>query len=63
MYFDVLEANSKFMGNITISKNGVLMYSKTMGCLDVENKIRADENSKHKIGSRVYFRLKKILPK
>ena len=50
-YFQVLDANSKFMGSIAVTKDGNLMYSKTIGYSDVENSIKANENSAYKIGS------------
>jgi CubicO group peptidase (beta-lactamase class C family) len=50
-YFKALEENNKFMGSIAVSKNGEIMYSKTVGFSDVENNIRANENSKYRIGS------------
>lgn len=50
-YFDVLEMNNKFMGSIAISQNGKIVYKKSVGFSDVENKIQADENTKYRIGS------------
>ena len=50
-YFDTLEGNSKFMGSVAVSKNGEIIYSKSVGFSDVENKVKANENSKYRIGS------------
>ncbi|WP_304063775.1 serine hydrolase domain-containing protein [Pedobacter glucosidilyticus] len=50
-YFNVLETNNKFMGSVAVSKDGVIIYSKTIGFSDIENNVRADENSKFRIGS------------
>ncbi|WP_400260768.1 serine hydrolase domain-containing protein [Sphingobacterium sp. SG20118] len=50
-YFTSLEQNNKFMGSVAISKNGKLIYSKSVGFSDVENKMKADINSKYRIGS------------
>jgi CubicO group peptidase (beta-lactamase class C family) len=50
-YFDTLANNDKFMGSVAVSRNGELIYSKTVGFTDIENDIRADEKSKYKIAS------------
>lgn len=50
-YFDALEVNNKFMGSIAVSKNGEIVYTKTIGFADAENNIKASENSKYRIGS------------
>lgn len=50
-YFNVLEENNKFMGSVAVSKNGEIIYSKTVGFADVENNVKATENSKYRIGS------------
>lgn len=50
-YLDTLEAHNKFMGSIAVSKNGTIVFSRTMGMTDVELNLRADENSKYRIGS------------
>jgi CubicO group peptidase (beta-lactamase class C family) len=51
LYFDALEANNKFMGSVAVSRNGSIIYSRSTGYADFENKIKADENSKYRIGS------------
>jgi D-alanyl-D-alanine carboxypeptidase len=50
-YFDVLETNNKFMGSVAVSKNGDIIYIRSAGFSDVENGIKANENSKYRIGS------------
>lgn len=50
-YFNTLEENNKFMGSVTVSKNGEIFYTKTIGFADLENKVKATENSKYRIGS------------
>ena len=50
-YFNTLEENNKFMGSVAVSKNGEIIYTKSIGLADVENKIKATENSKYRIGS------------
>lgn len=50
-YFDALETNSKFMGSVAVSKDGKIIYTRSVGFADVENNIMANENSKYRIGS------------
>lgn len=50
-YFNTLEANNKFMGSVSVSKDGQIIYSKTVGFSDVENKVKATDISKYRIGS------------
>ena len=50
-YFNALEQNNKFMGSVAVSKNGEIIYIKSIGFADVENKVKATENSKYRIGS------------
>lgn len=50
-YFNALESNNKFMGSIAVSKNGEILYSRSVGFADVEKHIKADGNSKYRIGS------------
>lgn len=50
-YFDTLEQNNKFMGSVAISKDGQVIYSKSIGLADVENSIKANKNSRYRIGS------------
>ena len=50
-YFNALEQNNKFMGSVAVSKNGEIIYIKSIGFADVENKVKSTENSKYRIGS------------
>lgn len=50
-YFDELEKNNTFMGSVAVSKKGELIYSKSIGYADLENKIKATEKTKYRIGS------------
>jgi D-alanyl-D-alanine carboxypeptidase len=50
-YFNALETHNKFMGSVAVSKDGALIYSRTIGFSDVENNAKADENSTYRIGS------------
>lgn len=50
-YFDALEKNNKFMGSVAVLKNGTIYYTKTIGYEDIEKNVKADENSKYRIGS------------
>lgn len=50
-YFNTLEENNKFMGSIAVSKNGEIIYTKAIGFADIENNIKATENTKYRIGS------------
>jgi D-alanyl-D-alanine carboxypeptidase len=50
-YFKTLEDDNRFMGSVAISQDGKLVYTKAVGFSDVETKIKANENTKYKIGS------------
>lgn len=50
-YFDELEKNNRFMGNVAVSKDGQIIYSRAIGFSDIASQRRADENSKYRIGS------------
>jgi len=50
-YFDTLEQNNKFMGSVSVSKDGEIIYSKSIGFADVESKIKATDKTKYRIGS------------
>ena len=39
------------MGSVAVSRNGTIIYSRSTGYADFENKIKADENSRYRIGS------------
>ncbi len=50
-YFQALEDNDRFMGSISVSRNGKTIYSRTTGFADTEKKTKMDENTKFRIGS------------
>lgn len=50
-FLNSLDENNKVMGSVAISKDGNIIYTKTIGFSDFENKIKADDNTKYKIGS------------
>ena len=50
-YFKTLEQNNKFMGSVAVSKNGEVIYLKSVGFADVENNVKATAKSKYRIGS------------
>jgi D-alanyl-D-alanine carboxypeptidase len=50
-FFQVIEQSNKFMGSVAISKNGTILYTKSIGYADMEQKIKANENTKYRIGS------------
>ena len=50
-YFDTLANNNRFMGSVAISHNGEMLYTKTVGFIDVEQGLKANENSKYRIAS------------
>lgn len=50
-YFNALEENNKFMGSVAVSKDGEIIYKKSIGFADIEKNIKATENSKYRIGS------------
>lgn len=50
-YFQALESNNKSMGSVAISKDGQIVYTKSIGYADVESKTKPNENTKYRIGS------------
>lgn len=48
-YMDALEG--KFMGSISVSKNGNLIYQKTMGYADIGSQTKALKDTQYRIGS------------
>ncbi len=50
-YFDALEQNDRFMGSVAISKDGHIIYVRSLGYIDLENQIKANEHAKYRIGS------------
>lgn len=49
--FDVLHQNNKFMGNISMSHEGSVIYSKAIGYDDVENQKATTNATKYRIAS------------
>ena len=50
-YFNTLEKNNKFMGSVAVSKNGEMIYTKSIGFADIESQVKATANSKYRICS------------
>jgi len=50
-YFETLETNNKFMGSVAVSKNGEIIYAKSIGYADIENNIKSTDETKYRIGS------------
>jgi CubicO group peptidase (beta-lactamase class C family) len=50
-YMDELDQHHQCMGGVAVSKNGNIMYTKTMGWEDVENQVKATEETKYRLGS------------
>lgn len=50
-YFDSLDMYNKFMGSVAVSRDGKIIYSKSVGYADIEGIIKASNKSKYKIGS------------
>ena len=50
-FLNTLDTNNRFMGSVAVSQNGKIVYAKSIGFSDIENKIKANENSKYRIGS------------
>ncbi|MEZ4949600.1 MAG: serine hydrolase domain-containing protein [Saprospiraceae bacterium] len=47
----MLEEHNKFMGGVSIFKNGEEIYQRSLGYVDVEKNIKADAASQYRIGS------------
>jgi CubicO group peptidase (beta-lactamase class C family) len=50
-YLSHLNQNDKFMGAICIREEGTIVYEKAFGFADVDKNIRANKDTKYKIGS------------
>ncbi len=50
-YFQTLENNNKFMGCVSVFRDGSEIYTKSVGFADVEKHIAANERSAYRIGS------------
>lgn len=49
--FHILKKNDQFMGSISVSHNGKLIYSNAIGYDDVENSKKSDTQTRYRIGS------------
>ncbi len=50
-YFNQLESNNKWMGSVTISSNKKIIYEKSIGFSDIDEKTKNSKNTKYRIGS------------
>lgn len=50
-YFQALDSNQKFMGNVAISQNGKIIYTNSIGFADIDSTIQLQENTKFRVGS------------
>jgi len=50
-YFEALESNQKFMGNVVVAREGKVIYTKAIGFRDIAKQTKADNNTKYRIGS------------
>jgi D-alanyl-D-alanine carboxypeptidase len=50
-YFDVLDSNSRFMGTVTVLRNGVAVYGRSLGHADVETRRTAQADTRYGVGS------------
>ena len=50
-YFDLLEENDKFMGSVAVSRDGELIYTRSVGFCDVASGSKATSDSRYRIGS------------
>lgn len=50
-YFQALEKNNKFMGSVSVFRNGVEIYTKPVGFADADKRLPARKDTKYGIGS------------
>ena len=50
-FLTILSKNEKFMGTLAITKEGDEIFSRTVGYLDLDKKLKSDANTKFRIGS------------
>jgi len=50
-YFDVLVSKNRFMGSVAIAQGDNVIYSKSVGFVDAEQGLKANDDSKYRIGS------------
>jgi D-alanyl-D-alanine carboxypeptidase len=49
--FSILDSNNKAMGSVSVFKNGLEVYQKSIGYADVEKNLKANTSTKYRIGS------------
>ena len=49
--FQILDANNRFMGSLSISENGKVTYNNTIGKADLASRKSSDNLTKYRIGS------------
>lgn len=50
-YFDLLEENDKFMGSVAVSRDGELVYTRSVGYCDLASESKTTSDSRYRIGS------------
>ncbi|MDR1173098.1 MAG: beta-lactamase family protein [Bacteroidales bacterium] len=50
-YFETLENNNKFLGSVSVFRNGSEIYTKSVGFTDIDRQVAANEKSGYSIGS------------
>lgn len=50
-YFQTLESNDRFMGSVSVFHDGLEIYAKSVGFVDLDNGVRANGKTKYSIGS------------
>src|SRR5690554_5586603 len=50
-YFDTIAVNNQFMGSVAVAQKGEIIYTRSLGFLEDENKTKANKNTKYRIGS------------
>jgi D-alanyl-D-alanine carboxypeptidase len=50
-YFTTLEAHDKFLGSVTILKDGNIIYKKQVGYTNIDSKQKPNKDTKYRIGS------------
>lgn len=50
-YFDAIEKHDRFMGSVAVSKNGEIIYTRSVGYMNVDAEISAEKNARYRIGS------------
>ncbi|WP_405206938.1 serine hydrolase domain-containing protein [Aquimarina sp. LLG6339-5] len=50
-FFELLDANDKGMGSVSIYKEGIEVYNTSIGYIDLEHKIKANSETIYRIGS------------